>query len=53
MYSTLFNASTDGLEALEAQNFGNAKKLLCSAQLEAEGMYLSDTDPEGPEKPEA
>jgi len=52
MYTTLFNAITDALEALEAQNFGDAKKLLCSAQLTAEGMYLAAAGSEDPEKRE-
>ncbi len=52
MYTTLFNAITDALEALEAQNVGAAKELLRSAQLRAEGLYLAGTEAEG-ETPEA
>ncbi len=49
MYTTLFNAITSALDALEAQNFGDAGRILCSAQLQTEGMYLAAGEPEGPE----
>ena len=32
MYTTLFNAVTDALEKMEAQNYGDAKDLLITAQ---------------------
>ena len=40
MYFTLFNAVTDALEAMEAQNFGQAKELLIAAQQHCEELYL-------------
>ena len=40
MYFTLFNAVTDALEAMEAQNFGQAKDLLIAAQQRCEELYL-------------
>ena len=40
MYFTLFNAVTDALEAIEAQNFGQAKALLIAAQQRSEELYL-------------
>lgn len=36
----LFNAYTDVLEALEAQNYGQAKALLTAAQQSAEEIYI-------------
>jgi len=47
MYTTLFNAITDALEALEAWNFGIASERLRSAQLQAEGMYLTGAESVG------
>ena len=41
LYYKLFNAYTDILEALEAQNYGQAKALLISAQQEAEELYMN------------
>ena len=32
MYYTLFNAVTDALEAMEQQNYGQARELLIAAQ---------------------
>lgn len=43
LYCKLFNAYTDVLEALNAQNYGQAKDLLIAAQQEAEKLYL-DTE---------
>ena len=40
MYLTLFNAVTDALAALEAQNIGQAKDLLVTAQQVCEELYL-------------
>ena len=40
MYLTLFNAVTDALAALEAQNIGQAKDLLVTAQQACEELYL-------------
>ena len=43
MYTTLFNAATDALNALDRLNIGEAKALLQQAQLAAEGQYLAST----------
>lgn len=40
MYTTLFNAVTDALEKIEAQNYGDAKDLLI-AQQQAEDIYIT------------
>ncbi len=40
MYTCLFNAITDALDAIAAQNFGQAAELLRNAQREAEGLYI-------------
>ena len=40
MYTTLFNAITDALEQLDAQNYGEAKEMLISAQQKAEDIYI-------------
>ena len=40
LYYKLFNAFTDILEALEAQNYGQAKALLIAAQQESEQLYI-------------
>ena len=40
MYTTLFNAITDALEQLDAQNYGEAKETLISAQQKAEDIYI-------------
>lgn len=44
LYHKLFNACTDALDALEHQNFGQAKERLISAQQEAEDTYLNQAD---------
>ena len=41
LYYKLFNAFTDILEALEAQNYGQAKALLIAAQQETEELYIN------------
>lgn len=46
LYHLLFNAMTDTLDALEEQNFGQAKTLLRQAQLDAEEVYLTATEEE-------
>jgi len=43
-YSLLFNAITDALEAMEAQNFGQAQQALVSAQQQTEELYM-DSEP--------
>lgn len=40
MYTCLFNAITDALNAITAQNFGQAAELLRDAQQEAEELYI-------------
>ena len=40
MYLQLFNAVTDSIEALAAQNFGKAKEILIKAQQDAEEYYM-------------
>ena len=40
MYLQLFNAVTDSIEALTAQNFGQAKEILVKAQQDAEEYYM-------------
>ena len=37
-YSPLFNAITDALEQMDAQNYGEAKETLISAQQKAEDI---------------
>ncbi len=44
MYSTLFNAITDALEQMDAQNYGEAKKTLISAQQKAEEIYINSAE---------
>ena len=41
LYHLLFNAITDALEQMNAQNFGNAKETLVSAQQKAEDLYIT------------
>ncbi len=53
MYTTLFNAITDALNAIDAQNLGVAKDLLRRAQLQAEELYLAAGEPEGENAEEA
>ena len=44
LYTGLFNAITDALEELEELNIGRAKELLRQAQIDAEEMYLEESD---------
>lgn len=39
MYFTLFNRITDALSELDAQNYGNAKRILIEAQQLTEEQY--------------
>mgnify|MGYP000300844751 FL=1 len=41
LYHLLFNAITDALEQMNAQNFGSAKEALISAQQKAEEIYIT------------
>ena len=44
MYTTLFNAITDALEQLDAQNYGEAKETLIYAQQKAEEIYIDSAE---------
>lgn len=41
-YLLPFNAITDALEAINAQNFGQARQLLMTAQQSAEALFLEE-----------
>lgn len=41
LYFHLFNQITDALEAMEKQNYGEARDILIRAQQEAEERYLN------------
>lgn len=45
MYTILFNKISDALEQLEKGNFGIAKELLITAQIEAEAYFMDDGSP--------
>ena len=42
LYFGLFNARTDALTALGAQNYGTAREIMVAAQQKAEDAYLED-----------
>ena len=42
LYTFMFNAGTDALRALENLDIGQAKKIICEAQRQAEERYISD-----------
>ena len=44
MYHLLFNAITDALTQMEAQNYGDFKDALISAQQKAEEIYITAED---------
>ena len=44
MYTTLFCAATDALDALEQLNVGQAKELLRRTQIDAEKTYLEEEE---------
>ena len=44
LHHLLFNAITDALEQMNAQNFGSAKEALISAQQKAEEIYITAED---------
>ena len=44
LYTMLFNAATDALEALEELNVGRAKDILRQAQIDAEETYLEEPE---------
>lgn len=39
-YTSLFNAVTDAIRAIEQQNYGIAKDILIQAQQQSEELYL-------------
>lgn len=47
LYTRIFNAVTDALDALDSQNFGQAKHLLMQAQLDCEALYIQETEDSG------
>lgn len=44
MYYTMFNATTDALDAIEKQNYDFARILLEKAQRAAEDIYISERE---------
>ena len=42
VYFGLFNAITDALAAMEAQNYGAAREILIAAQQKAEDAYIDE-----------
>ena len=40
LYTLLFNAVTDAVEAMEQMNFGQARDILIHAQQQAEEQYI-------------
>ena len=44
LYTMLFNAATDVLEALEELNVSRAKDILRQAQIDAEETYLEEPE---------
>ncbi len=44
LYLLLFNATTDALEQLDVQNYGNARDILIAAQQKAEEIYINSED---------
>ncbi len=46
LYTTMFNAATDALDALERLDPGRAREILRDAQQRAEELYLSEGEDE-------
>ena len=46
LYHLLFNAITDALEQLDAQNYGVVKETLISAQQKADEIYIDSAEQE-------
>ena len=44
LYLLLFNATTEALEQLDAQNYGDARDILIAAQQKAEEIYINSED---------
>ena len=51
LYTLLFNACTDAVEAMDRLDFGTAKALLIAAQQQAEEQYIAAEEPVETEKP--
>lgn len=46
-YTTLFNAITDALEALDKLNLGDVGEILVNAQKKTEEMFLEEGEEKG------
>ena len=44
LYTCLFNRITDAIEQLDRRNYGLVRDLLVDAQLQAENLYLEESD---------
>ena len=44
LYHIMVNASEDAIDALEKQNFGEAKRILIDAEQRAEEVYITSTE---------
>ena len=44
LYALLFNAMTDALEQIDAQNYGAASETFIAAQQKAEEIYINSED---------
>lgn len=51
LYTLMFNAATDALEDLQKMNVGSAQDRLMHAQLQAEGLYMSQGGAHGGKEP--
>jgi len=51
LYTLLFNACTDAVEAMDRLDFGTAKALLIAVQQQAEERYIAAEEPVEAEKP--
>ena len=44
LYHIMVNASENAIDALEKQNFGEAKRILIDAEQRAEEIYITSTE---------
>lgn len=44
LYHIMFNAATDALKHIEAEDYDQAKSILTAAQVKAEGIYIKQPD---------
>jgi len=51
LYHIMVDAAERAIEAIDAQNYGTAKKILIHAEQEAEDVYINGTDGEESEAP--